>query len=55
MYLINFTKNGKKFCFQLHYNRANSYLFVNCVEIIKFKSKDFEIRPTHLCLANVSN
>ena len=25
----------------LHYNGANSYLFVNGTEIIKFKAKDF--------------
>ena len=32
-YSINFTENEKKFCFSLHYNRSNSYLFVNGVEI----------------------
>ena len=26
-----------------HYNGTNSYLFVNGIEIIKFKAKDFEI------------
>ena len=29
MYSINFTVTKKKFCLSLHYNRANSYLFVN--------------------------
>ena len=29
MYLINFTVTRKKFCLSLHYNGANSYLFVN--------------------------
>ena len=43
MYLINFTVTGKKLCLSLRYNKANSYLFVNCTEIIKFKAKDFEI------------
>ena len=38
----------------LHYNGANSYLFVNGVEIIKFKVKDSEIIPNVLCLGNVS-
>ena len=33
---------------------ANSYLFVNDVEIIKFKAKDSEIIPNVLCLGNVS-
>ena len=34
----------------MHYNGANSYLFVNGVEIIKFKAKDSEIVVTPLCL-----
>ena len=37
----------------MHYNGANSYLFVNGVEIDKFKVKDFEIKATPLCLGNV--
>ena len=37
-----------------HYNGANSYLFVNDAEIIKFKAKHSEIKPTPLCLGNVS-
>ena len=44
----------KKFCLSLHYNRANSYLFVNGTEIYKFKAKDSEIVPSPLCLGNVS-
>ena len=43
-----------KFCLSLHYNGANSYLFVNGVGIIKFKAKDSEIIPDVLCLGNVS-
>ena len=39
-YLINFTVTRNKFCLSLHYNGANSYLFVNGLEIIKFKAKD---------------
>ena len=54
MYLINFTKEKTKFCSSLHYNRANSYLFVNGTEIIKFKVKDSEINPYELCLGNIS-
>ena len=30
---INFTKVNIKFCFSLHYNADNSYLFVNGKEI----------------------
>ena len=32
-YYINFTVTKKKFCLSLHYNGANSYLFVNGTEI----------------------
>ena len=38
----------------MHYNWANSYLFVNGKEIIKFKAKDSEIVPYSLCLGNIS-
>ena len=44
----------KKFCSSLHYNRANSYLFVNGTEIYKFKAKDSEIVVTPVCLGNIS-
>ena len=54
MYSINFTKENTKFCLSLHYNGANSYLFVNGTEIIKFKAKDSEIIPYSLCLENIS-
>ena len=54
MYSINFTVTKKNFCLSLHYNGANSYLFVNDTEIIKFKAKDSEIVATPLSLGNVS-
>ena len=54
MYSINFTVTKKKFCLSLHYNGANSYLFVNGTEIYKFKAKDSEIVATLLCLGNIS-
>ena len=38
----------------MHYNRANSYLFVNGPEIYKFKAKDSEIAASSLCLGNIS-
>ena len=38
----------------LHYNGANSYLFVNGTEIYKFKAKDSEIAAVPLCLGNIS-
>ena len=54
MYSINFTVTKKKFCLSLHYNGANSYLFVNGTEIYKFKAKDSEIVASPLCLGNIS-
>ena len=38
----------------LHYNEANSYSFVNCIEIYKFKAKDYEIAVSSLCLGSIS-
>ena len=54
MYSISFTEHNKKFCLSLHYNGANSYLFVNGKEIHKFRAKDFEIVATRLFIGNVS-
>ena len=44
----------KKFCLGLHYNGVNSYLFVNGIEIYKFKAKDSEIVAGPLRLGNIS-
>ena len=38
----------------MHYNGANSYLFVNDTEIYKFKAKYSKIVATPLCLGNTS-
>ena len=46
-------KKIKKFCLSLHYNGANSYLFVNGTEIHKFKAKDSEIVESPLCLVTI--
>ena len=54
MYSINFTVTKKKFCLSLHYNGANSYLFVNGTEIYKFKAKYSEIVASPLFLGNIS-
>ena len=54
MYSTGFTEQNKKFCLSLHYNGANSYLFVNGTEIYKFKAKDSEILASILCLGNIS-
>ena len=54
MYSINFTVTKKLLCLNLHYNGANSYLFVNGTEINKFKAKDSETVASPLCLGNIS-
>ena len=54
MYSVNFAVGKKKFCLSLHYNGANSYLFVNRTEIYKFKAKDSEIVASPLFLGNIS-
>ena len=54
MYSVNVTENNEKSCLSLHYNWANSYLFVNGTEIIEFKAKDSEIVASPLCLGNIS-
>ena len=38
----------------MHYNGANSYLFLNRTEIYKFKAQDSEIAASALCLGNIS-
>ena len=38
----------------MHYNGANSYLFVKGTEIYKFKAKDSEIVVTPWCLGNIA-
>ena len=50
---INLTLDKKKFCFSLHYNGGNSYLFVNVTELYKFKTKASKILATLLCLGNI--
>ena len=38
----------------MHYNGANSYLFVKGKEIVKFKANDSEIVASPLCLGDIS-
>ena len=53
-YSISFTENNKKFCLSLHYNGANSFLFANGIEIIKFEAKYSKIVVTlPLCIGNI--
>ena len=52
----NFIKANTKFCLSLHYNVANSYLFVNGKEIFKFKADNKNVNfLIQLCLGSISN
>ena len=48
----NFTDPGKKFLLSLHYNGAESYLFVNGRQELKFKCKTDQLVKEKLCLGN---
>ena len=50
MYSINFTEKNKKFCLTLHYNGANSYLFVDGTEITTLKQKILKLQQAHYVL-----
>ena len=53
---INFSKSKAKFCFSLHYNGCNNYLFVNGKEIYKFKVNNGNVNfPSQFCLGIISN
>ena len=53
---INFSKTNSKFCLILHYNADNSYLFVNGIEIFKFKAGNKNVNfPTQFFLGSISN
>ena len=54
MYSISFIATNKKCCFSSHYSGANSYLFVNGIEIYKFKAQDSEILVGPIYLGNIS-
>ena len=43
-YPINFKRLNKRFVLSLHYNRSNSFLFVNTTKIYQFKAKQSEIK-----------
>ena len=54
LYSINFTKEYTNFCLSLHCNGANSYLFVNGTEIIRFKANNSNIVARLLCSGKIS-
>ena len=39
LYSINFTEHNIKFCLSLHYNGANSYLFLMVQKLLNLKQK----------------
>ena len=51
----NFTDPGKKFVLSLHYNGAESYLFVNGRQDLKFKCKTDQLVKEKLCIGNLSD
>ena len=52
VYSLNFTEQQNKFCLSLQCNGVSSYIFINGVEIYKFKAKDSEINAAPLSLGN---
>ena len=54
MYKTDFTEQNRNFVLSLHYNGDDSYLFVNGVQQLEFKTKDSEIKKTHLSVGNIS-
>ena len=54
-YKQNFTAPDKKFVLSLHFNGNNSYLFVNGVQELKFKSAINYRDRNLLCLGNISS
>ena len=49
------TESNKKFVLSLHYNGDNSYLFVNGIEQLKYKTKSFtdDIKKEIYCIGNI--
>ena len=55
LYSQDFTAVNKKFVLSLHYNRDDSYLFVNGKRELKFKAEDDQIIKEILSLGNISD
>ena len=51
---INFSEANTKFCWSVHYNGDNSYVFVNGKEIFRFKASN-KTCNFQFCLGNISN
>ena len=52
MYKTDMTEQDKKIVLSLHYNGDDSYLFVNGVEQLKFKTKNSDIKRVPLSLGS---
>ena len=55
IYSQNFTQPSKKFVLSLHYNRNDSYLFINGKQELKFKCKTENLVKEKLCIGNLSD
>ena len=55
IYSQNFTQPSKKFVLSLHYNRNDSYLFINGKQEVKFKCKIKNLVKEKLCIGNLSD
>ena len=56
IFSINFSKADTKCCLSLHYNRNNSYLFINGKEIFKFEADNKNLNfPMQFFLGSISN
>ena len=54
-YFRKFTETRLKFVLSLHYNGADSYLFVNDRQELKFKAKTDQLVKEKLCIGNLSD
>ena len=54
-YPINFTQPNKRFVLSLHYNRSNSFWFVNAQKYISSKQKTMKKKDYALCVGSISN
>ena len=48
-YPMNFTEPRKRFALNVHFNRSNSFLFVNTTKIFQFEATEYYT----LCLGNI--
>ena len=49
-YSISFSRSERKLCLSFHYNRSNSFFFINATKIYQFKARNSEVKRYPLCL-----